>query len=143
MYCTFVEVIKTLRKTLKLIQKFHQSSSCFCFSVNSAKYGSNQYTYFVPNFFVIAKQHCNIYWIIILIIYMTSATKFCANLIEKIMIVEQRSIQHKKTKVAFSRSSKETKMTNIEYLQTYVYNHAMSKFDSITSDFVRGCQICR
>lgn len=34
-------------------------------------------------------------------------------------------------------------MTNIEYLQTYVYNHAMSKFDSITSDFVRGNQICQ
>lgn len=74
---------------------------------------------------------------------MTPATKFYANLIEKIMIVEQRSIQRKKTKVACSRCSKERKMTNIEYLQTYVYNHAMSKFDSITSDFVRGCQICR
>lgn len=74
---------------------------------------------------------------------MTPVTKFCANIIEKIMIVEQRSVQRKKTKVASSRSSKERKMTNIEYLQTYVYNHAMSKFDSITSDFVRGCQICR
>lgn len=74
---------------------------------------------------------------------MTPATKFYTNLIEKIMIVEQRSIQRKKRKVASSHSSKKRKMTNIEYLQTYVYNHAMTKFDSITSDFVRGCQICR
>lgn len=50
MYCTFVGVIKTLRKTLKLIQKFHQSSSCFCFSINSAKYDGNQYIHLCADF---------------------------------------------------------------------------------------------
>lgn len=37
---------------------------------------------------------------------MIAVRKFYANLIEKIMIVEQRSIQRTKTKVASSRYSK-------------------------------------
>lgn len=115
----------------------------FYFSINSAKYSGNQYTYLCADFVCNCKT--------ILQYFLDHHTDYLHDCCYQILCKFNRKDNDCRTKMYSTYENKscllallkERNMTNIEYLQTYVYNHAMSKFDSITSDFVRGNQICQ